>query len=182
MTYPCSASYSATKFAVEGELTRTIPLLHVVRSSCLCLHRSSLVAAFNDALNTDYGMVNPNIRSIVFEPGFFRTQVFAATNMKTQETKSLGEGMQGLEKSLDESTRSIHGTERGDARKAVERMVDVVRGEGMAEGKALPPRLPLGVDSLEKIREKCRETLRLCEEWEPLITSTDYVEGKEAVL
>ena len=45
------------------------------------------------------------------------------------------------------------GNQPGDPRKGAERMVDVVRGEGMAEGKTdFPLRLPLGSDALELIR------------------------------
>lgn len=49
--------------------------------------------------------------------------------------------------------------------KKYQRMIDVVTGEGMANGKEMPPRLPLWKDVLQVVREKCLATLELCEEW-----------------
>jgi hypothetical protein len=61
----------------------------------------------------------------------------------------------------------------GDPKKAVEVMLDVVKGEGVAASKALPERLPLGADALGKIRKKCVDTLAICNEWEDVICNTD---------
>jgi hypothetical protein len=68
----------------------------------------------------------------------------------------------------------IHGKQPGDPRKAAQRIFEIVHGEGMAKGKKWPKRLPLGSDALAGIREKCKETLGLCEEWEDVIKSTNY--------
>ncbi len=57
--------------------------------------------------------------------------------------------------------------------------MDVIRGEGMARGKTMPIRMPLGSDGLEVVRRKCRETLEICEEWEEVIRSTDVEKGEE---
>jgi hypothetical protein len=69
--------------------------------------------------------------------------------------------------------KAIDGKQKGDPRKGAKRMVDVVKSEGMAAGKPMPKRLPLGKDSLKTIREKCMETLMLCDEWAEVIASTD---------
>ena len=53
-------------------------------------------------------------------------------------------------------------------------MIDVIKGEGVAKGKEMPPRLPLGTDALEVIRSKCLATLKVCDEWEQTIKSTDF--------
>lgn len=68
----------------------------------------------------------------------------------------------------------LHGKQPGDPRKAAERILDVVRDEGMAKGKPWPKRLPLGPDALIGIRGKCEETLDLCKEWEDVIISTNF--------
>ena len=59
--------------------------------------------------------------------------------------------------------------------------MDVIRGEGMAKGKQMPIRMPLGSDGLEVVRRKCRETLEVLEEWEEVIRSTDYEGGEEGI-
>ena len=75
---------------------------------------------------------------------------------------------------IEAMAKSIHGNQSGDPKKAVERIIDIVRSEGMAAGKDMPIRLPLGRDALAVIRNKCTETLKICEEWEGLICSTDF--------
>ena len=62
-------------------------------------------------------------------------------------------------------------TQPGNTTKAVERIVDVIEGEEM------PVRLPLGVDVLEMVRRKYVETLSICEDWEGVVKSTDFVGG-----
>ena len=66
-----------------------------------------------------------------------------------------------------------HGNQRGDPKKATERMVDVLKSEGKAAGRTMPARMPLGPDALAGVRAKCEATLKICEEWEGLISSTD---------
>ena len=75
---------------------------------------------------------------------------------------------------VQEAIQWRNGKQPGDMQKAVQRIVDVVRSEGMATGRPMPKRLPLGSESLEIIKEKCFETLRICNEWEHIITSTDF--------
>ena len=52
------------------------------------------------------------------------------------------------------------GKPAGDPRKAAERVVDIVRKEGMAADKETPLRLPLGLDTLERIGNKCLKGLK----------------------
>ena len=70
-------------------------------------------------------------------------------------------------------TQAMEGHQPGDVKKVVETMIDVVKGEGVAKGKDMPKRLPLGTDALELVREKCVETLKTMDEWEGIIKGTD---------
>lgn len=112
-----------------------------------------------------------NIKSIIFAPGIFRTRAFSSSYQYHQS--SIPEYAQ-----IDAGTKAfvdgMNGQEPGDPKKAVERMIDVVRGEGMAAGKEMPFRLPLGTDGMGVVREKCLATLKVCEEWQGLIQSTDF--------
>ena len=74
---------------------------------------------------------------------------------------------------MSEALIAYNGKQPGDPKKAVERIIDVPKSEGMVAGRPMPPRLPLGADSLAAIRAKCEATLKICDEWESLITSTD---------
>lgn len=74
----------------------------------------------------------------------------------------------------------MNGNQSGDPQKAVSIMIDVVKGEGVAKGKEMPERLPLGRDVLGKIRDKYTGYLEVCREWQGVITSTDIeVGGRE---
>lgn len=69
--------------------------------------------------------------------------------------------------------QSVIGNEPGDSTKAVSRMIELVKGDGMAAGKTVPLRVPLGTDGWTRIKAKCEDTLKICEEWEDLAKSTD---------
>lgn len=117
------------------------------------------------------------MRFIVFEPGYFRTQVFASTNIVLQPANV--PEYEPFNKALAQELGQIYGNEPGDSVKGVARMIDVLTGTGMAAGKELPPRLPLGTDSLQAIRAKCEATLKICDEWEDIIISTDVAAGSK---
>lgn len=54
----------------------------------------------------------------------------------------------------------------GDATKAMEVLVDVIRGEGKARGKEWPLYFVFGPGGKEGVRTKCEKILRVMEEWE----------------
>ena len=93
------------------------------------------------------------------------------TNVKTAALR-ISE-YEELDKAISGFVAATNGNQPGDPRKLVERIIDVVKSEGMATGKPIPQRLPIGRDSMATIKKKCEATLKLCEEWETLITSTD---------
>lgn len=119
-----------------------------------------------------------NIKSIIFVPGIFRTRAFSSSYQ--YNGSSIRQYAQ-----IDAGTKAfvdgMNGKEPGDPKKAVERMIDVVRGEGMAVGKEMPFRLPLGSDGMGVVREKCLGMLKVCEEWQGLIQSTDFASETEDV-
>ena len=116
------------------------------------------------------------IQSVIFEPGYYRTKIFSPANVKTAPSHI--PEYEEMEKAIAGFVAATNGKQPGDPRKLVERIIDVVKSEGMAAGKPIPQRLPIGRDAMAAIKKKCEATLKLCEEWESLITSTD-IEGDE---
>ena len=110
------------------------------------------------------------IRSIIFEPGYHRTKIMHADNVKILPL-TVPEYAE-IHDAMEAGVLGLSGNQPGDPQKAVERIVDVIRQEGMAAGKEMPPRLPLGPDGMQQVRDKCLATLKILEEWEPLIRST----------
>ena len=110
------------------------------------------------------------IRTIIFEPGYYRTKAFG--NIIHHTPDSIPD-YSDFNKAVREFEKTSYGKEPGDPKKAVERMIDVVKGEGLAKGRDLPVRMPLGSDGLKFVEDQCMATLKICEKWRDLITSTD---------
>lgn len=114
------------------------------------------------------------IQSVIFEPGGFQTKLLSSSRVQSASTAH--DEYKDFFAVVQEAIQRRNGKQPGDTQKGVQRMVDVIRSEGFAAGRPLPNRLPLGSESLKIIKEKCFETLRICSEWEDLITSTDVVD------
>lgn len=107
------------------------------------------------------------------EPGYFRTNVFSNINHVEPRVPDYAQFNAGVR----QFEASLVGNEPGDAEKGVARMIELVKGTGMAAGKSVPLRIPLGTDGWERVKAKCVETLKICEEWEEVSKSTDFVQG-----
>lgn len=118
------------------------------------------------------------IQSIIFEPGYYQTKVLAPTNVKMAPVRI--SDYEEMDKRIAGFVAAMDGSQPGDPRKLAERIIDVVKSEGMAARKPIPQRLPVGRDAMTAIKKKCEATLKLCEEWEDLIVSTDIEVDEQA--
>ncbi|KAE9373271.1 NAD(P)-binding protein [Stipitochalara longipes BDJ] len=112
------------------------------------------------------------IRNLLIEPGRFRTNLLSTGNMKAVSS-SIPE-YSDFSKTLIKAFGEADQKQPGDPGKLVQIVVDLVRGEGVAKGKELPLRLPLGSDCYGLIKAKSEEILRILKEWEGVIKSTDF--------
>ena len=154
--------YCATKFAMEGKLSATTLDRYQITDGC-----ASGVVECIQKETAFFG-----IQHILIEPGLYRTKVYSQPNLVYEDLRV--SDYAAMHSALQAGVAAADGNQPGDPAKAAERIVDVVRKEGMAAGKEMPFRLPLGRDSMEKVRNKCVKTLKIIEEWEDLITSTDF--------
>lgn len=69
---------------------------------------------------------------------------------------------------------SVPGAQKGDPDKAMEVVVDVVRGEGAAMGRPWPLYLVLGDDAEEGIKEKCGKLLKHLDEWKDVTRNVSF--------
>lgn len=109
---------------------------------------------------------------MLFQLGFFRTNIYHPSNVQLVDNAI--SDYDSVRTLVEQSVQQTYGDEPGDPKKAVEIMLDVVRGEGVAQGKILPSTLPLGPDALTTMREKFLRGLQICDEWEDVICSTDF--------
>jgi hypothetical protein len=112
------------------------------------------------------------IKNIIFELGFFRTKIMHPENVKFRPNPIAD--YDDIRNGVAQFVQSTNGNQPGDPKKAVEIILDVVREEGVAVGKSLPERLPLGPDCLATMRKKTVGNLAICNEWENVIRSTNF--------
>ncbi|KAJ3846061.1 hypothetical protein EV368DRAFT_77141 [Lentinula lateritia] len=126
--------------------------------------------AYAETLATELAFFS--IRVLIVQPSSFRTE-----NMLTypyHNDKLIPEYDILREKALA-GAGSLHGNQPGDPVKAVELVVDVVRGEGKAKGRKFPRYLPLGSNAGQAIKEKTDMMKTVLEEWGDVIGSElDY--------
>ncbi|KAI6754489.1 hypothetical protein HG530_012241 [Fusarium avenaceum] len=112
------------------------------------------------------------LRTLLMEPGRFRTSLLSATNLKFKQSQI--SDYETASESHGDHLHSKDFKQPGNPEMFVRLVVDLVRQEGCAEGKAIPFRLPVGRDAVEEIGFKLRETTDVLREWSDIITSTDY--------
>lgn len=97
-----------------------------------------------------------------FHTGSFRTENIYGQPFDISNPIS---GNDALRTKASKAFGSVAGTEKGDPNKAMEVVVDVVRGEGKAKGREWPLYLALGADSERDIRTKVGKLVRHVDEW-----------------
>ncbi|KAK5991225.1 Oxidoreductase calM [Cladobotryum mycophilum] len=123
-----------------------------------------------ECLAKELALIAPSIKVLLIEPGYFRTSVFSNVHQVEPRVPAYAR----FNTRAREVTTGNVGTEPGDAAKAVTRMIELVKGTGMAAGRTVPLRVPLGTDCWGRVRTKCEETLKIYDEWEEVARSTDY--------
>lgn len=124
---------------------------------------------FMDNLHTELSPFN--IRTLLIEPGSFRTENIYATGWNTTH---LFHDYDTLRQSAQEAFKHIQGNEPGDPYKAMHIVVDIVHGEGVAEGKRWPRYLVLGSDAEMNVRDKCKLMLDVLDEWEDVVKGVNF--------
>ena len=112
-----------------------------------------------------------HIRVLLVEPGAFRTE-----GIYSQPYNNLNpiEDYDSVRRSAMTRFASIPGREPGDPVKAVEAIVDVVRGEGVAEGRPWPDYLFLGDDAEAAVRDKCSKLLKVLDDWADVTRNVSF--------
>ncbi|KAK0972585.1 hypothetical protein LTR54_017535 [Friedmanniomyces endolithicus] len=117
------------------------------------------------------------IKVLTVHPGHFSTDV---TNPRRYEFPKKSLNYQQLSDFYaDYVPNQMHGKQPGDVGMGAKVMIDLVKCEGGATGKELPPSIPLGTDAFELVKET-EKYLKMLHEWEKVIRSTDVVEGSSA--
>ncbi|KAG2065634.1 NAD(P)-binding protein [Suillus decipiens] len=108
-----------------------------------------------------------NIRVLIVEPGAFRTENIYSNKFDTW-TNPIPDYDETRAETLVKY-EAIPGKQPGDPMKAMNLVVDVVRGEGVAVGREWPLYLVLGEDAERDVRNKCMMMLKHLDEWQDVI-------------
>ncbi|PBK63936.1 short chain dehydrogenase [Armillaria solidipes] len=112
------------------------------------------------------------LRSICIDFGYFRTSFLKGDNRKPYVAKI--DDYKEITEKVESALQAYNGKQPGDPKKGVQVMLDVVRGEGVAQGKEFPNSLLLGSDCFEGVQDQIQGYLKLQKEWEDVSKSTDF--------
>ena len=93
---------------------------------------------------------------LIVQPGSFRTEGVLRRPFHPGTITDYDEARAGAVKYIE----SVVGNEKGDPVKGMEVLVDVVRGEGIFEGRELPFWLTLGSDAEHDVRERSENIIK----------------------
>ncbi|KAF5675574.1 Zn(II)2Cys6 transcription factor [Fusarium denticulatum] len=112
------------------------------------------------------------LRTLLMEPGRFRTPLLSTGHLQPKHSQ-----IPDYESASETHHNHLHSgdlKQPGNPERFVEIVLDLVRQEGCAQGRTIPFRLPVGKDAVEEIEAKARDVLETMQEWDSIITETDY--------
>lgn len=112
-----------------------------------------------------------NIKVLLVAPGAFKTE--GAYNYPWDNPNPLP-AYDNIRTASLEKMGSIRDAIKGDPQKAMEVVVDVVRGEGVAKGREWPTYLILGEDAEVDIRNKIGKIAKALDDWQDVIRSVNF--------
>ncbi|KAJ7022306.1 hypothetical protein C8F04DRAFT_1138389 [Mycena alexandri] len=112
-----------------------------------------------------------SIRMLIVEPAAFLTNTMVSTHI--YEGNKIPD-YDALRFEGEDVYKRAYRTLKGDPAKAMEAVVDVVRGEGKAKGRAWPGMLVLGDVGVSGVKEKCEQVMGLLEEWRDVSTTLNF--------
>jgi len=116
-------------------------------------------------------LAGSNIRVLLVAPGSFRTEGIYGQEYNTDTPIAAYDTLRNFSISR---FKSIAGTEKGDPEKAMEFLVDVIRGEGVAKDRPWPQYLILGEDAERDVREKCRKVINALDDWKDVSSKLSF--------
>ncbi|KAJ6588728.1 hypothetical protein B0H19DRAFT_216909 [Mycena capillaripes] len=113
-----------------------------------------------------------NIRVLLVEPSAFRTRMVRTVTNYSVDNRI--EAYDGIREENRNGYSGRDGKQMGDPDKAMEAVVDVVRGEGAARGKPWPRYLLLGKEADRDVRAKCKTMTDHLDEWSEVVKGVDF--------
>ncbi|CCE86243.1 Piso0_005902 [Millerozyma farinosa CBS 7064] len=136
------------------------------------LYDSSKAALQNLSLTLDKEISKFNLRSILIEPGMFRTKFLSSLNESDLSFPAKFEDYESDRVLLEKVLKEFDSKQPGDPGKLASNLIDLVHKKGSFKGKEIPSIVTFGADSIDSIREYSQFNLQRIEEMKDLILST----------
>ncbi|KAJ7596537.1 hypothetical protein C8J56DRAFT_1011267 [Mycena floridula] len=130
------------------------------------------VRTYSESLATEVGQFN--IRLLIVEPAAFRTNT-----MNTHPDMLMSNPISDYDTVREivlGHMKTTWGTFKGDPKKAMNVVLDVVKGEGVAKDRPWPLYLPLGAPCHTAIQNKATTMIKISQEWSDVTTDLDFDE------
>ena len=111
------------------------------------------------------------VRVVLVQPGAHRTNIIEATAKSDMIQQKIAD-YDTMRSMIFAKYIAQIGKQPGDPAKAMDVVVDLVRGEGMVEGREPPLWLVLGSDAEQNLRDRMTERLQNLDEWADVTRST----------
>ncbi|KAF8874875.1 hypothetical protein CPB84DRAFT_1829302 [Gymnopilus junonius] len=131
-----------------------------------------VLRGISETLHTEISPLG--LRSIHFDFGYFRTSLLQPSQRAPKVARI--SDYKEISDRVEQGLQKYNGKQPGNPLKGVEVMVDVVRGEGIAKGKAFPPFVGLGTDFYDIAKQETSKALNYLEDWKEVSFSTDFKE------
>jgi hypothetical protein len=128
-----------------------------------------------ESLAKELAWLAPGIKPLIIESGIHGTEIMA----KLQIVPPRVPFWAPLNEAARVRGRGNYENPAGNAADMVAKVIQVVKGTGVAEGREIPLRIPFGSDCLAEMRKKIDELQKTYDEWEAVANSTDYEAGKK---
>ncbi|KAJ8085605.1 hypothetical protein PM082_004423 [Marasmius tenuissimus] len=115
------------------------------------------------------------LRSLCLDFGYFRTS-FLSSDHRQPYIARIPDYQELTEKS-EAALQAYNGKQPGDPKKAVQVLLDIVHGDGLAQGKPFPTSVQFGSDCYSVAKEHCETALANLEEWKEVSFNTNFPEG-----
>lgn len=127
-----------------------------------------------ESLAKELAWLAPGVKPLIIESGIHGTEIMA----KLQIVESRVPFWKPLNEAAKMRGQGNYENPAGNAADMIGKVIQIVKGTGVAEGRDIPLRIPFGSDCLSEMRKKIEELQQTYNDWESVANSTDYTEGK----
>lgn len=128
-----------------------------------------------ESLSKELAWLAPGIKPLIIESGIHSTEVMANLQHVTPRVPF----WQPLNEAARVRSRGNYENPPGSAPDMVSKVIQIVKGTGVAAGREIPLRIPFGSDCLAEMLGKLEQLRKTYKEWENVANSTDFEEGKK---